>query len=214
MLSAEKKTLRALEFGIADDKILSRVVGRLVHPASGRSYHEKFRPPKAPMTDDVCTTALLRPSLLLAVGSCVLALRWALFVRARSFARSYLRLISVCLRSSSRSRVSPWFADRTTRLRRSTAASAPTTSRRRQCAATIASEVFTSRSTPIAPRSTCTARSLASSATAPTCKEPTLARGTTSPFLAHSIVQDTLLVLLAVTPVCPPPPPPPPPSFT
>ena len=54
-------------------------------------------------------------------------------------------------------------------------------SRRRQCAATIASEVFTSRSTPIAPRSTCTARSLASSATAPTCKEPTLARGTTSP---------------------------------
>ena len=133
------------------------------------------------MTDDVCTTALLRPSLLLAVGSCVLALRWALFVRARSFARSYLRLISVCLRSSSRSRVSPWFADRTTRLRRSTAASAPTTSRRRQCAATIASEVFTSRSTPIAPRSTCTARSLASSATAPTCKEPTLARGTTSP---------------------------------
>jgi len=209
MLSAEKKTLRALEFGIADDKILSRVVGRLVHPASGRSYHEKFRPPKAPMTDDVCTTALLRP-----FGSCVLALRWALFVRARSFARSYLRLISVCLRSSSssRSRVSPWFADRTTRLRRSTAASAPTTSRRRQCAATIASEVFTSRSTPIAPRSTCTARSLASSATAPTCKEPTLARGTTSPFLAHSIVQDTLLVLLAVTPVCPPPPPPP--SFT
>ena len=25
---------------------MERVVGRLVHPASGRSYHEKFAPPK------------------------------------------------------------------------------------------------------------------------------------------------------------------------
>lgn len=27
---------------------------RLIHPSSGRSYHEEFNPPKEPMKDDVC----------------------------------------------------------------------------------------------------------------------------------------------------------------
>lgn len=36
---------------------------RLIHPASGRSYHEEFRPPKEHMKDDVCE--LPRPQLTL-----------------------------------------------------------------------------------------------------------------------------------------------------
>jgi hypothetical protein len=31
---------------VPDSVLVDRVVGRLVHPASGRSYHEKFAPPK------------------------------------------------------------------------------------------------------------------------------------------------------------------------
>jgi adenylate kinase len=44
-----------------DDKVLvERVTGRLVHPASGRSYHEKFAPPKVPMRDDATGEPLIR----------------------------------------------------------------------------------------------------------------------------------------------------------
>ena len=32
---------------------VERVTGRLIHSASGRSYHEKFAPPKNPGKDDV-----------------------------------------------------------------------------------------------------------------------------------------------------------------
>lgn len=31
---------------VPDSVLVERVTGRLVHPASGRSYHEKFAPPK------------------------------------------------------------------------------------------------------------------------------------------------------------------------
>jgi hypothetical protein len=54
MLAQENKTLKALEFQIDDKDVVGRIVGRLVHVPSGRSYHEKFRPPKKEMTDDVC----------------------------------------------------------------------------------------------------------------------------------------------------------------
>ena len=53
MLEKENKSLRALHFEIDDDEGMVRILGRLVHPPSGRSYHTKFRPPKTPMTDDV-----------------------------------------------------------------------------------------------------------------------------------------------------------------
>ena len=39
---------------------VERVTGRLVHPASGRSYHEKFAPPKKPGVDDVTGEPLIR----------------------------------------------------------------------------------------------------------------------------------------------------------
>ena len=39
---------------------MERITGRLVHPASGRSYHDKFAPPKAPGVDDVTGEPLVR----------------------------------------------------------------------------------------------------------------------------------------------------------
>jgi hypothetical protein len=44
---------RVVEFRIKDEDLVDRVTGRLVHPASGRSYHKIFNPPKATMKDDV-----------------------------------------------------------------------------------------------------------------------------------------------------------------
>lgn len=54
MLSNRKTKLDAvIEFGIDDNLLIRRITGRLIHPASGRSYHEEFAPPKVPMKDDV-----------------------------------------------------------------------------------------------------------------------------------------------------------------
>lgn len=44
-----------IEFGIDDNLLVRRITGRLIHPSSGRSYHEEFHPPKKTMTDDVST---------------------------------------------------------------------------------------------------------------------------------------------------------------
>jgi len=46
------------EFKIDDEQVLGRILGRLLHKPSGRTYHEMFKPPKVPMTDDVCKLAL------------------------------------------------------------------------------------------------------------------------------------------------------------
>lgn len=54
MLDRRKQKLDSVvEFGIDDSLLVRRITGRLFHPSSGRSYHEEFYPPKAPMTDDV-----------------------------------------------------------------------------------------------------------------------------------------------------------------
>lgn len=54
MLSKRKTKLDAvIEFGIDDSLLVRRITGRLIHPSSGRSYHEEFAPPKVPMKDDV-----------------------------------------------------------------------------------------------------------------------------------------------------------------
>lgn len=42
-----------IEFRIDDSLLVKRITGRLIHQPSGRSYHEEFHPPKAPMIDDV-----------------------------------------------------------------------------------------------------------------------------------------------------------------
>ena len=54
MLKAQNTKLdHCLEFQIPDGLLVRRITGRLVHPASGRSYHREFYPPKKSMT--VCT---------------------------------------------------------------------------------------------------------------------------------------------------------------
>lgn len=51
-----------VEFGIDDSLLVRRITGRLIHAASGRSYHEEFNPPKKPLTDDVTGEPLIRRS--------------------------------------------------------------------------------------------------------------------------------------------------------
>lgn len=51
-----------VEFGIDDNLLVRRITGRLIHPASGRSYHEEFAPPKKSMTDDVTGEPLIKRS--------------------------------------------------------------------------------------------------------------------------------------------------------
>lgn len=51
-----------VEFGIDDSLLVRRITGRLIHQASGRSYHDEFHPPKVAMTDDVTGEPLMRRS--------------------------------------------------------------------------------------------------------------------------------------------------------
>lgn len=51
-----------IEFGIDDSLLVRRITGRLIHVASGRSYHEEFHPPKSPMKDDLTGEPLIRRS--------------------------------------------------------------------------------------------------------------------------------------------------------
>ena len=53
---------RVIEFKIDNELLVKRVTGRLVHVASGRTYHEEFFPPKKPMTDDQTGEPLIRRS--------------------------------------------------------------------------------------------------------------------------------------------------------
>merc|ERR1712039_1141346 len=63
MLAAQQKPLKhAIELQLNDELLVARITGRLVHPASGRSYHKIFNPPKAPMTDDVTGEPLIQRS--------------------------------------------------------------------------------------------------------------------------------------------------------
>jgi len=63
MLEAKSKTLQhAVELQIDDGLLVSRITGRLIHPASGRSYHKIFNPPKETMKDDVTGEPLIRRS--------------------------------------------------------------------------------------------------------------------------------------------------------
>ena len=52
MKAAKVAIAYVLEIDVPDDEIVLRMSGRRVHPASGRSYHVKFNPPKVPDRDD------------------------------------------------------------------------------------------------------------------------------------------------------------------
>jgi len=61
MLEAKKQKLQhAVELQIDDALLVSRITGRLIHPASGRSYHKIFNPPKESMKDDVTGEPLIQ----------------------------------------------------------------------------------------------------------------------------------------------------------
>jgi adenylate kinase len=48
-----------LEIAVPDEEIIQRMSGRRVHPASGRTYHIKFNPPKVADTDDLTGEPLI-----------------------------------------------------------------------------------------------------------------------------------------------------------
>ena len=58
----QQKLQHAVELRIDDGLLVSRITGRLIHPASGRSYHKIFNPPKKSMTDDVTGEPLIQRS--------------------------------------------------------------------------------------------------------------------------------------------------------
>ncbi|KIV99944.1 adenylate kinase [Verruconis gallopava] len=63
MLNARKqKLMHAIELQIPDELLVARITGRLIHPASGRSYHKIFNPPKENMKDDVTGEPLIQRS--------------------------------------------------------------------------------------------------------------------------------------------------------
>lgn len=63
MLDKRNTALDAvIEFGIDDSLLVRRITGRLIHVASGRSYHEEFHPPKSAMKDDLTGEPLIRRS--------------------------------------------------------------------------------------------------------------------------------------------------------
>jgi adenylate kinase len=49
-----------VEIDVADAEIVGRLSGRRVHPASGRTYHVTFNPPKVAGKDDVTGEALVQ----------------------------------------------------------------------------------------------------------------------------------------------------------
>src|SRR4051812_6644238 len=49
-----------LEIDVPDDEIIQRMSGRRVHPASGRTYHVKFNPPRVEGKDDTTGEPLIQ----------------------------------------------------------------------------------------------------------------------------------------------------------
>jgi len=63
MLEARKEKLDSVvQLQIDDTLLISRITGRLIHGASGRTYHREFHPPKKPMVDDVTGEPLMQRS--------------------------------------------------------------------------------------------------------------------------------------------------------
>jgi adenylate kinase len=60
MKAAGVKLDVVLEIDVPDEAIIERMSGRRVHPASGRSYHLKFNPPKLAGQDDVTGEPLIQ----------------------------------------------------------------------------------------------------------------------------------------------------------
>ncbi|CAI5467236.1 unnamed protein product [Closterium sp. Yama58-4] len=55
-----QKIDKVLNFDVPDAVLEERITGRWIHPASGRSYHTKFAPPKVPGKDDITGEPLVQ----------------------------------------------------------------------------------------------------------------------------------------------------------
>lgn len=63
MLAERSMPLKnVVELQVPDERLVARITGRLIHPASGRSYHKEFNPPKVDMKDDVTGEPLVQRS--------------------------------------------------------------------------------------------------------------------------------------------------------
>jgi adenylate kinase len=62
LVARNQKLHHAIQLEIDDALLVSRITGRLVHPASGRSYHRIFNPPKEDMKDDITGEPLIQRS--------------------------------------------------------------------------------------------------------------------------------------------------------
>lgn len=60
MKSAGVAIDHVIEIDVPDSEIVQRMSGRRVHPASGRTYHVQFNPPRVAETDDVTGEALIQ----------------------------------------------------------------------------------------------------------------------------------------------------------
>ncbi len=60
MKSARVGIDHVLEIDVPETEIVLRMSGRRVHPASGRTYHVKFNPPRSPGKDDVTGEPLIQ----------------------------------------------------------------------------------------------------------------------------------------------------------
>ena len=60
MKNAQVRIDFVLEIDVPEAEIISRMSGRRVHPASGRSYHVRFNPPQAEGRDDVTGEPLIQ----------------------------------------------------------------------------------------------------------------------------------------------------------
>ena len=58
--AADVAVEHVLEIDVPEDEIVLRMSGRRVHPASGRSYHLQFNPPRVPDRDDVTGEPLIQ----------------------------------------------------------------------------------------------------------------------------------------------------------
>jgi adenylate kinase len=60
MKAADVRIDHVLEIDVPDDEIIVRMSGRRVHPASGRTYHVKFNPPRVEGKDDATGEPLVQ----------------------------------------------------------------------------------------------------------------------------------------------------------
>ncbi|DBA76959.1 hypothetical protein WJX77_012504 [Trebouxia sp. C0004] len=61
MLSHQGHSIdKVLDFEVPDATLVERITGRWIHPGSGRSYHNKFAPPKQEGKDDITGEDLIQ----------------------------------------------------------------------------------------------------------------------------------------------------------